>query len=203
MAFKETVVHRRVAAEHVLQLFDAADSLSDAVAAFLADGFRRGDSLLVVATGAHWEAIAGRLDDHGIDAAAAIASGQLTRCDAREVLRRLMGGGRPDTGRFDASVGALVQRLAAAGKPLRIFGEMVDLLAAEGDYAGALRLEQLWNELAERYSFTLFCGYSAATFGDPRTSPSLASICRAHSSVRTDPCDVLASFILQQTHTTW
>jgi hypothetical protein len=199
MAFKETVVHGRVSSAHLVQLFDGTDSLAAAVAAFLAEGFDRGDSLLIVATSTHWTEIAAKLQARGIDTLAGIESGRFIVHDARELLNRLMAGCRADASRFDAAVGAVVRELAASGQPLRIYGEMVDLLAAQGDYAAALRLEQLWNDLAGRYSFTLFCGYSAASFGNPRTQPCLQSICRAHTAVRTDPRDVLASFIVQQT----
>ena len=60
---------------------------------------------------------------------------------------------------------------------------MVALLWAEGRCEAALRLEQLWNELAKTHSFYLRCAYPMSGFyreghGDP-----LLKICAEHSSV--------------------
>ena len=75
--------------------------------------------------------------------------------------------------------------------------EIVDLLAVQGNFAGAQLLENLWNELHARMPFTLFCGYSSENFGDPLTAGSLRSICRSHSHVRSNPNDLLGSFLLR------
>lgn len=40
-----------------------------------------------------------------------------------------------------------------------VFSEMVTLLMARGDYEAALRLEQVWNDLARVHSFSLRCAY--------------------------------------------
>src|ERR1043166_5358939 len=44
------------------------------------------------------------------------------------------------------------------------FGEMVALLWAEGKRDATIRLEEFWNELAEKYTFDLLCGYPIAVF---------------------------------------
>ena len=41
---------------------------------------------------------------------------------------------------------------------------MVSLLWADGKREGAVRLEQLWNELAHRHSFALRCAYPIDCF---------------------------------------
>ena len=108
-----------------------------------------------------------------------------------------MRNGAPDAERFDARVGALVRRLVGRGRPLRVYGEMVDILAARGDFRLAQELEALWNTFGEHTRFTLFCGYSAINFGDPRSLEALRLICRAHSHVRSEPGDPLATFLLE------
>ena len=190
--FKETVVRGQVSSEHLVQLFDDPESLATAVAAFLKEGVSGGDQLLVVSTSEHWQAIAAALGDGDV-----LADQRIIWRDAAETLRQFMRLGRPDARLFDQSVGALVRDLASRSPRLRIYGEMVDLLAGQGDYRGAHELEELWNELAERVSFTLFCGYCAAHFGDPARAQALHAICRAHSCVRSDPRDLLSAFLLQ------
>jgi hypothetical protein len=90
----------------------------------------------------------------------------------------------------------LIRQLSANGKPLRIYGEMVNVLAAQGEYQAAHQLEELWNDLGRRNRFTLFCGYAASHFGDPRTAEALHGICDTHSQVLSSPQDVLGSFLL-------
>jgi hypothetical protein len=53
----------------------------------------------------------------------------------------------------------------------------------------------LWNELAEREAFTLFCGYSTVQFGDPRSGSALRHICQLHLHVHVSPRDILGSFL--------
>jgi hypothetical protein len=103
----------------------------------------------------------------------------------------------PDRALFNATVGALVTELAGSGRPARIYGEMVDVLAAQGAYAAACELEELWNALGTRHPFTLLCGYRAAHFGDPRKADGLRRICAAHSELLSNPSDVLGSFLLR------
>ena len=97
---------------------------------------------------------------------------------------------------FDEVVGTLVARLAEQGR-VCIYGEMVDVLAARGQYKAAYQLEVLWNALGEREPFTLFCGYSSGHFGDPKTAAVLAQICEAHSRVHRKKDDLLAEFLLE------
>jgi hypothetical protein len=182
--------------EHLVQLFDDLSSLSDGVARFLHDGFAKGNALLVVATAEHWEAIAARLGARGCTVAEWVHQDRLVVLDARETLASFMKAGRPDAILFDETVGALVRTLSARGRPLRIYGEMVDVLATEAMYAAARQLEALWNRLAERESFVLFCGYDSSNFGNPLTGDALRSICQLHSRVQCGSSDVLGSFLL-------
>jgi hypothetical protein len=87
--------------------------------------------------------------------------------------------------------------LAVPGRRLRIYGGMLNLLAAEGDFASILQVEHSWNPLAGELVFTLLCGYFAEHLGAPRSSDALRRFCEAHSEVRTQPADLPGSFLLQ------
>jgi hypothetical protein len=197
MGFKETVVRGHVTSSHLVQLFDSRESLVAAVSSFAFDGLTEGDTVLVVSSAERWAGITDRLIERGVSTADAEATGQLVSLDAQELLQKFMKNQRPEPRLFEESVGATVRGLASRAAPLRIYGEMVDVLAARGEYRAAHELEELWNALGERESFTLFCGYSAEHFGDPRTAESLRSICRAHSSVHVDPRDLLSTYLVQ------
>jgi len=150
MTYKESIVRGRIQSEHAVQLFDSPESLAQTVAGILASRHAEGDVLLVVAKRANWSAIAACLAEGGVDADRLIRSRRLTVLDAAETLDAISRRDVPDPELFENVVGTLV-RQRSADRPLTIYGEMVELLAAEADFASALKLEELWNDLSESF----------------------------------------------------
>jgi len=183
--------------EHHLQLFDSSKSLADTVSAFLIGGLQRNENAIVVATPEHRELLTRRLDEAGWNVRKLIAANRLFMADAAQTLDKFMRQDTPSPIAFDEVIGTTVGRIAA-GKRVWIYGEMVDVLAARGNYRGAQLLEDLWNLLGQRECFTLFCGYCSGHFGDPRTAPALAGICAAHDHLHRKADDILAEFLLDQ-----
>lgn len=183
--------------EHSVQLFDSSRSLVETVSLFLINGLERGENVLVAATPEHREMLARRLDESGWTVRTLIAANRLVILDAAQTLEKFMRKDTPSPVAFDEVVGSAVHRLAD-GKRLWIYGEMVDVLAARGNYRGAEQLEEIWNLLGQRECFTLFCGYASGHFGDPRTAKALAGICAAHDHVHHKATDILAEFLLNQ-----
>ena len=196
MTTREIVVRGHVPSDHVIQLFDTPDTRAEAIADFLTEGYRKGDGLLLVISAQNWERVAARLRDAGVPVDTALGNGDLMVHDARAILEGGLRNGRPDLALFEVSLTEAVRGRAASGKPSRVYGELVDLVAAEGDFQTVQLLEDLWNNLCDQLGFSLFCGYSAAHFGDPRSGDSLQSICRSHSLVRANSRDLLGSFLV-------
>jgi hypothetical protein len=193
----EKIVRGAVASEHIVQFFDSRESLANSVAAFLAEGCHQGERLLVVAKPANWLAItaAWRSGGHGLSDGHATSP---TVIDAASALAQFMRHGLPDSLMFHKTIGALVRKLSGeATAGFRIYGEMVELLAEEGNFHAAQRLEELWNELAVRYPFVLMCGYSSAHFTGRDARESLINICAAHSHVHRHHADSLAQWLLE------
>ena len=186
---------------HSVQLFDSGASRAAGTSNYLREGLQHGNSVLVVATPAHWEATKRLLERDGIDIDTAIANGTLTVLDAAETLAKFMRGNAPDPAKLEDVVGGLVARLAQRPGRLHIYGEMVDVLAESGNYRGAHRLEELWNGIASRTPFDLFCGYTSGHFGDRRSAAALRAICEAHAHVHTTPADELGTFLTEQAKT--
>src|SRR5262249_46320507 len=61
---------------------------------------------------------------------------------------------------------------------------MVDLLVEHGASGEAIRLEELWNDLARTRSFSLLCGYRLDVFDRHTQTSPLPEVCRVHSHVR-------------------
>lgn len=144
---------------HAVTFYDHDRDLVGTVVDHLVEGLLGGESALVVATGPHREMFHEGLDAAGIDVEAARAAGRYFDLDAAELLAALLADGIPDPDLFDAHVGAVVSRAATHGSGVRIFGEMVALLWAEGNVLAALALEDHWNDLAARLRFSLLCAY--------------------------------------------
>jgi signal transduction histidine kinase len=114
----------------------------------------------------------------GVDVTAARADGRFSVLDAAQTLTRFMVDGMPDPSRFGDLVGSLV-----ANRRPRIFGEMVALLAAEGNYAGAVALEALWNWMQKKHPFSLLCAYPMHGLGGQELAPLFVDVCSEHSRV--------------------
>jgi hypothetical protein len=183
---------------HVVQLFDSEESLGDSVARFFRDGLVGNEHMICVTSEERWYSIAMRLAALGQPADEALRFGRLVVRDSTATLGKFMRGGTIAPGLFHATVGTLVAGMSAFGRRVRIYGDMVDILASQGEYAAALELEHSWNELAKRHGFILLCGYTAGHFGDPHNSEDLCRICGAHDAVRSSPQDVLGSFLVSR-----
>jgi PAS domain S-box-containing protein/excisionase family DNA binding protein len=169
--------------EHLVQFYDSDAFLVDGVSAFIGAAVRAGEAALVVATPVHRQALEQRLLAYGLDLAAAQAAGRYMSLDAAETLARFMVDGMPDADQFAVVVGGVIARLLAATPRLRVFGEMVALLANGGNRAAAVRLEELWNDLQQVRTFSLFCGYPMQQLGGERLADFVDNVCGEHSRV--------------------
>jgi hypothetical protein len=178
---------------HFLQLYRSpSDSLIRNVSAYLHEGARRGDGLLVVATPDHRDALRQDLLKRGTDLQALLSSRQLVIFDARMMLGRILAAGQPDWGRFEAALGEVLRTVArgAPGASLRVYGEMVAVLWNARQFRAAIRLEQFWNRLLEQWSFSLYCSYPIDVFGNEGHAGCLDEILQLHSHLLPDRADV-------------
>jgi DcmR-like sensory protein len=168
--------------QHIVELFDSTESLVDTVAAFLSDGLRQGDRVLVVMRLAQWNSVASKLTSRAVSLTEAIASGQLTVLDGIRTLARIMPHGSPCGGLFEEVIGKTVRQICATGVRLRVYGDLMDVLAADGNFQGAHELEKMWSDLTRQEPVTVLCGYSAESFHNADASETLKSICRSHTN---------------------
>ncbi len=157
--------------DHVVQFYKSESELLEALSEYIGAGLISGDSGMVIATRAHLEGLDERLIENGVDISSAYKTGQYTALDAAETLSKFMVNELPDRDKFFRFIGTRVEKLTERSKPIRAYGEMVALLWKTGNKDAVIMLENLWNELAERYSFSLFCGYPKLHFimdGDAR-----------------------------------
>jgi len=171
--------------EHLVQFYDDSHSLIETLDGFIGGGLRANSAGIVIATREHIDALDQQLAASGVDVAAVRQSGQYVTLEAAELLQQILANGWPQPDLFRIKVGSLIDRAHARWGSVRAFGEMVGLLWEGGAPGAALRLESLWNELAEAQAFTLLCGYDV---GQLRNSDRqlIGRICSVHGQVSFD-----------------
>ena len=171
---------------HDVQFYRTEAHLTRCVADFLAEGVRAGQPLVVIATPAHRKAFAAELNARGLDVEELLSGREAIWLDARETLSMFMESAHPNRDLFFATVGSVFEQVLRKRQYLvvRGFGEMVDLLARDGNMEGAILLEQLWNELATKYAYSLLCGYSLDNFLHEAGAAKLGEVCKQHTHAR-------------------
>lgn len=163
---------------HIVQFFRNDDEYVRAAGYFLWEGLHAGETCVAVATAAHLQQLEMYLGDTDLDPDALTAEYRYiplhaelmlpTFFDAREGI---------DRERFHRQFNLLLSQVSSRGQPVRIFGEMVSLLAEQGRSAAAIELEELWNELSRHHHFNLFCSYRVSPFTEnPRYRKLLHSL---------------------------
>jgi hypothetical protein len=179
---REAVEHR---CDHLVQVYRDHAELADSVASYFVAGFEAGEPALAVVMAAHWPSIRERLEKRGFAAEELEASGLLTRRDAEETLDALFENGALSARRFKDVIGGVLDlaESVAPGKPVRAFGEMVDVLARRGEVVNADALEGLWNDLLAKRRFSLLCGYQVDLFDVEAHVSLLPQVYRTHTHV--------------------
>ena len=131
---------------HSVHFHEEPGQLLESLGAFVKEGLARRERVVLVILPERWTLLQKCLGD--------VDHSKILVLDAREVVSRILVDGLPDADRFDALVGELFGKLA--GRPFRVFGEAVDVLARDGNFEGAVRLEELWNNLRRSRAFPLF-----------------------------------------------
>jgi PAS domain S-box-containing protein len=171
--------------QHSVQFYESETFLGEAVADFVAAGLLAAEPALVIATETHRLAFVAALAKRSLNLRDLEETGQLTLLDAAETLQFFMVGDEPDEGLFREHIGGVVRSLRERwdNRPLRAYGEMVDVLWGAGHPNAALQLEALWNQLALHEEFSLLCGYALDNFQSAADSQPFHSVCSIHSHV--------------------
>lgn len=168
---------------HIVQFYGHDGELADQVAGYLQDALDGDGVAVVIATAAHRSAFEAQLRQAGADVDAAIESGRYVALDASKTMRAFMPDGRLDADGFEDVIGGLIRRVSQGGRPVRAYGEMVALLWDAGLVDTAIQLEEMWESLGRRLSFSLFCGYPASSVTRDGHLDAFAEVCRLHREI--------------------
>jgi hypothetical protein len=167
---------------HLVQFYDRHEALVENVGLFLQEGFRRSDAMIAVTSEPHRHMFRERLMAAGCDVDGAVDSGQLLLLDADETLPKLLRRGVPDWSLLEPLAEDMLAQVRPRGTGgLRFYGEMVMILWKAGQYSAAIRLEEFWNRLQARSSFSLFCGYEVDVLGEAMHPELVEALLARHS----------------------
>jgi len=169
--------------DHTVTFYDRDVDAVAEITDFLSEGLARLERVVSIATPQHRHAVETELREAGLDIEALADRSWYVPIDARELLNAVMSQGVPSRKRFRDVVVPLMERVGSDGRPLRVFGEGVALLWEEGNVAGAVGLEFLWNEYAHEREMKVMCSYPLHSMLDRELSD-VTAMCAAHSDVR-------------------
>jgi anti-sigma regulatory factor (Ser/Thr protein kinase) len=168
--------------DHAVVFYDRADRAVERLTDYVAGGLRHGDAVIAVLTPEHAAALHAALRTTDAPAETAAAEGWFVVLDAAETLSTFLVDGFPDRTLLADRLGDLLGALGATGRSVRAAGEMVAVLWDEGNVAGALALEEAWNELADLHGFSLLCPYPAGVVTGGELAV-VGRLCELHSEV--------------------
>ncbi|MES2739335.1 MAG: EAL domain-containing protein [Pseudomonadota bacterium] len=189
---------------HLVQFYEDDTFMIQGLSDYIGAALAAGDRGVVIATRDHLDRLEERLVKRGLLAKDRSESDpRYIPLEVDHMLPLFMEDGMPDQERFDCAIGEVIERATAghAGH-VHIFGEMVAILCASashpltsvGRHDAAIHVERYFNELIDRYSFSLLCAYPLHAFPREQDGPMFAEICDLHSAVQpTESYDPSAS----------
>ncbi|GCE46112.1 PAS domain S-box-containing protein [Thermosporothrix hazakensis] len=176
--------HNMGATDHFVQFYEHDDFLLHSLSGYVAAGLAANEGCIVIASAEHLRKLNELLQTQGWDIDAASKEGTYVTAEATEALSWFVKGEKLDEKRFSRIFGGLIEKTAINRPHVRVYGEMVALLWAEGKQTTAIQLEDCWNNLQHSICpFSLFCAYPIRSFQGDMHSPSFETICHQHSQV--------------------
>jgi len=141
-----------VAPGHYVQFYRDERFLIDSVSTYIKAGLDLNETVLAIVTAQHRKELYTTLSRKEL------RNDKLRFLEAGDFLALFMAEDWPNESQFLHGIKTILG-LARGNGQVRIFGEAVAVLCAEGNPAAALRLEELWNIMLLEHHFSLLCAY--------------------------------------------
>jgi len=181
------LLKKKVGRYHEADFYSDDSLFLDRFTRFVGAALKDGSVAIFVGTTSHKISLLERLHAESPENRAAIQQGRYIALNAAEFLSTFMVSDMPDTDRFMKTVDDLIStaRQRRNGGHLRVAacGECAHTLWAQGNADAAIRLEELWNEIARTYNVDVLCGYSLKGFPCEESTYTVRRICNEHSAI--------------------
>ena len=162
---------------HTVQFYRDERFLIDSITTFIKDGLDLNETVLVIVTAQHRRELYTTLTMKDL------RNDKLWFLDPGDLSVLFMVEDWPNESQFMNGMETILRPACENGQ-IRVFGELVSVLCAEGKAAAALRLEELWNILAIRHHFSLLCAYSLSVMFEKADQETRARVCQLHQHVQ-------------------
>lgn len=170
--------------EHVAHLYTDSNILLGKVASFITPALLEGHAAVIAATQEHIDGLLRRINNDQIDVERLLERRQLICVDAEQLLANILDNNQINWESLQTMMEPEIEAATARFGELVVYGEVVNVLWQQGNYAGAHALEQWWNELVKRYGFALMCGYRADLLSYQEDMVDrLHEVCQTHTHV--------------------
>ena len=181
------LLNREVSRCHEVFFYTDDSLVLDRFARCLSAALSAGGAAIFIGTATHRIKILERLHAANPDTRTAIRQGRYVGLNAAEFISNFMASEMPDPDRFLKIVDDLVvaMRKGATQERLRVSacGECAHSLWVQGKADAAIRLEELWNQIAKTHNVDILCGYSIESLRCEEDSYTFRRICEEHSAV--------------------
>ena len=179
--------HAEITRSHEVEFYSDDAAFVVGFTRFIEAALETGNAVIVVATESHRKSLLQRLQEQGVDIAAAIEQRRYVSLDVADTLSTFMVNDLPDPVRFLKVAGNLVATAAKASKGERprvaACGECAPTLWAQGNTDAAVEVEHLWDEIAKNCNVDILCGYVLNSFQREQKSHIYERICAKHTAV--------------------
>jgi DNA-binding NarL/FixJ family response regulator len=170
---------------HELQIYSNHEYFLDGFTSFVSAGLNAGNAVVVLATEAHRQGLAQKLQTQGFDLDTLIKSGSYISIDAWKTLSSFMVDDQPDSDQLGSVVSSLVKKVSKApnGATRRVIacGECAPFLWTQGKLDAALQVEELWDAASHKYGLSSLCGYISGISQREEDQRIFQAICSFHS----------------------
>ena len=150
---------------HEAVFYASGEQLLDEWTAIAEDTLNAGATFIIISFDARLDGLKAALEDRGVNIARAVRDGRYVSLSVPDAVSQWMVGGRLDETRFWTAATSIMFAAARAStaEQLQVVacGECAPSLCAKGDAESAIRLEQLWDEVAQTYHLDVFCAYAS------------------------------------------
>ncbi len=171
--------------QHTAQFYVEESELYETLAAYVNAALGRGQGVLVVSAGDHWQALTNHLSAMKVRVEEVVACDQLVFIDVDAARAQIMVKGQPSSAHFSKLVESNVEQLRERWSGgVRVYSELGDRLIADGQFGPMRQLGELWKPLLDGNEVELCCGYRLEHFSRQEHEEPFENLCRACDAVR-------------------
>jgi hypothetical protein len=170
---------------HRVEFYDPRCFPARRIADYFCSGLEAEESSFIIATPDHTHLVKDCLQVSGLDSDALERAGLLTCLDAPSTLAALRGNGPLNDHGIDSALGiplAGATKLSRNGR-VRVYGELVNLAANDGDYLTCVQIERHCNRLLAAHSFRFYHAYSIENFANESSAGTICEVCDLHDEI--------------------